>query len=317
MKRLSFYYLCVVLFVCTACLLSGCMLFNLRDDLKKIDNMCFFGGEVTAASKDSNIVIAILRYDRFLPTLVEYTILSKPGSFRFHLDPGQYQILAYTDNNSNLRYDNEEPAVRTALLSGKAGSRTDNLQLSIPARPDNELVRKINSLKQNAVIELPAYKKTLGKIVNLDFEIFDHKNAKIGMWEPLRFVREIPFGIFFLEPYNPKKIPVLFVHGVGGTPRDFEQIIGSIDRSQFQLWVVFYPSGLRIETVARFFDSALSELASWYKLSKIDIVAHSMGGLVSQAMILHDLQRGKDRLVSRFISLSTPWGRASRSRIGH
>ena len=52
-------------------------------------------------------------------------------------------------------------------------------------------------------------------------------------------------------------------------------------------------------------------------LKKIDIVAHSMGGLVSQAMILHDLQRGKDRLVSRFISLSTPWGghRAAESGI--
>ena len=56
-------------------------------------------------------------------------------------------------------------------------------------------------------------------------------------------------GIYFLEPYAKDKTPVLFVHGIGGSPRDLEDIIAALDRRRFQPWLMNYPSGLDIRAL--------------------------------------------------------------------
>ena len=64
-------------------------------------------------------------------------------------------------------------------------------------------------------------------------------------WEPFAFVEDGGTGIHFLQPYDPDKVPVLFVHGINGAPRDFTALIQNLDQSRYQPWVLSYPSGLR------------------------------------------------------------------------
>ena len=45
---------------------------------------------------------------------------------------------------------------------------------------------------------------------------------------------------------------MLFVHGAEGYPQQFAKLIEGLDRTRFQPWFFFYPSGARLEAVAHF-----------------------------------------------------------------
>ena len=114
-------------------------------------------------------------------------------------------------------------------------------------------------------------------------------------------------GIQFLEPYDPKRIPVLFVHGIGGTPQDFRDMLDGLDRTRFQAWVFRYPTGLRLRTASRALHVAIAELQRKHRVDALFIVAHSMGGLVSRGYLadaLRDEGRGPARLL---VTFSSPW----------
>jgi len=114
-------------------------------------------------------------------------------------------------------------------------------------------------------------------------------------------------GIQMLEPYDPKRIPVLFVHGIGGTPEDFRAMLDGLDRARFQAWVFRYPTGLSLGTASRALHAALAELQREHRVEALFIVAHSMGGLVSRGYLvdaLRDEGGGPARLL---VTLSSPW----------
>ena len=52
---------------------------------------------------------------------------------------------------------------------------------------------------------------------------FDRDNGRMGLWEPFDFLLEVGAGVYMLEPYDPSRTPVVFVHGMGGSPREFER----------------------------------------------------------------------------------------------
>ena len=58
-----------------------------------------------------------------------------------------------------------------------------------------------------------------------------YENARRGLWQPVEFVRQVGAGVYFLEPYDPDKIPVLFVHGALGHPGDWDAIVAALDRN--------------------------------------------------------------------------------------
>jgi len=110
-----------------------------------------------------------------------------------------------------------------------------------------------------------------------------------------------------LEPYEPKRIPVLFVHGIGGTPEDFRAMLDGLDRTRFQAWAFQYPTGLRLSTASRALHGSIAELQRKHGVDALFIVAHSMGGLVSRGYLvdaLRDEGGGPARLL---ITLSSPW----------
>jgi len=114
-------------------------------------------------------------------------------------------------------------------------------------------------------------------------------------------------GIQMLEPYDPKRIPVLFVHGIGGTPQDFRAMLDGLDRTRFQVWVFWYSTGLRLGTASRALHASIAELQRKHRVDALFIVAHSMGGLVARGYLadaLRDEGGGPARLL---VTLSSPW----------
>jgi len=98
-------------------------------------------------------------------------------------------------------------------------------------------------------------------------------------------------GIYFVEPYNPNKIPILFVHGLMSSPHAWINFINELNRDpdfrrRYQPWVYFYPSGGPIAGNAIRLRRDLAEVAKRYQLKhNLVVVGHSMGGILTQMQI--------------------------------
>ena len=97
--------------------------------------------------------------------------------------------------------------------------------------------------------------------------------------------------LFHLQPYDPKKIPVLFVHGLQDTSATWMDMLNAllddpVIRDNYQFWFFTYPSGYPYPYCASLlrhdldlFDKALPDH------KPIVIVGHSMGGLLTRMML--------------------------------
>ena len=120
----------------------------------------------------------------------------------------------------------------------------------------------------------------------------------IGLMGALRAAHyEKKTGLYFLQPYDPDRIPVVFVHGLISTPFDWVQTINGLladpeIRKHYQFWVFAYPTGNPVLYSALRLREELANVDKLYPNHKgYVLVGHSMGGLLSQAQVTN-LSRG-------------------------
>ena len=68
-----------------------------------------------------------------------------------------------------------------------------------------------------------------GTIRSLDDPIFDGSFATLGMYDPASFLEQAPTMFYALEEDLGYKIPVVFVHGIGGSARNFATFAEQLD----------------------------------------------------------------------------------------
>jgi pimeloyl-ACP methyl ester carboxylesterase len=147
----------------------------------------------------------------------------------------------------------------------------------------------------------------VGEIADLSDPRFDQALAEDGLWRPFDFLFKGHPGIYFLGAYDRTKIPVLFVHGINGSPQNFRTLIEGLDRRRFQPWVYYYPSGAALPNVASHLTQTMRQLQVRYGFSSFAVVAHSMGGLVSRGFLQRYREGGGAASVPLFVSIATPW----------
>ncbi|MHC5541665.1 esterase/lipase family protein, partial [Singulisphaera rosea] len=111
------------------------------------------------------------------------------------------------------------------------------------------------------------------------------------------FTREgVETGLYILRPYQPGKIPVVFVHGLVSSPRAFIQTINELENdpilsARYQFWVFMYPTGLPVPASAARLRESLAKTRDTLDpghadgaLDRMVFVGHSMGGLLSKMM---------------------------------
>jgi pimeloyl-ACP methyl ester carboxylesterase len=111
-------------------------------------------------------------------------------------------------------------------------------------------------------------------------------------------------GMHMLQPYQPGKIPVVFVHGLMSNPETWLPMLNNLMgdpelRKKYQFWFFMYPSGSPILYSASIMRESLKDLNRLYNpdgtqaaFNRMVLIGHSMGGLLSKTMI----QSGGDRL---------------------
>jgi hypothetical protein len=112
---------------------------------------------------------------------------------------------------------------------------------------------------------------------------------------PDRFMEET--GIYFLQPYDPKKIPLVLVHGLVSSPDAFKNMINDIApepwfREKYQIWLYSYPTGNPWIFSSMKFRELMHEACAYARtkgddtnLNRMVIACHSMGGLVTRSSI--------------------------------
>ncbi len=95
----------------------------------------------------------------------------------------------------------------------------------------------------------------------------------------------------FMQPYDPKRIPVLMVHGLDSTPATFAPMYFKLlqdpeIRRNYQFWVFSYPSGYPYPYSASLLRRELDEVRRGYPGHRsMVIVGHSMGSMISRLMV--------------------------------
>lgn len=112
---------------------------------------------------------------------------------------------------------------------------------------------------------------------------------------PERYMEET--GLYFLQPYDPNKIPIVMIHGLKSSPDAFKYIINDLApepwfRKNYQIWLFNYPTGTpwlyNSMKFREMMGSALHYARSkggGAKLNEMVIVSHSMGGLIARSSV--------------------------------
>jgi pimeloyl-ACP methyl ester carboxylesterase len=94
-----------------------------------------------------------------------------------------------------------------------------------------------------------------------------------------------------LQPYDPNKTVVLFVHGLIDSPATWAPMINTLRsdpriRARYQFWYYSYPSGYPYPYSAAIMRHELDGVEKKFPLQhKMVVVGHSMGSLVTRLMI--------------------------------
>ncbi len=99
-------------------------------------------------------------------------------------------------------------------------------------------------------------------------------------------------GLYFLQPYDPDRIPIVFVHGLFSTPFTWVQTINGLQadaeiRKHYQFWVFAYPTGNPILYSALRLREELARVDKLYPNHRpYVVVGHSMGGILTHMQVI-------------------------------
>jgi pimeloyl-ACP methyl ester carboxylesterase len=295
---------------------AGCAMFKLKKENTQVLSSTVLVGRISTAFPGRGpIIVAAYAMNQGKREVVHYTILHDYGEFELMVAKGNYYVFAYWDKNSNLIYDADEPAGQYGgpkMVSAPAGGVVGDINISISEKAHN--INVPSGFEISAVKPQKLYSRLAGAIIDLDDELFLEEHGSKGYWEPVSFYKQFGGNIYFLEKYDPQKIPILFIHGAGGTPKGWKYFVDNIDRTRFQPWFFYYPSGARIQSMSYLLLWKLQNLQSNYHFDQLFITAHSMGGLVARSFIVDHGARFP--YVKLFVSLATPWGGVGMAEYG-
>lgn len=296
--KIIYYFIFSMLFI-------GCI--NQNDYLRTTlivndNNRSFISGKIIENEKSSKpYYLVLLRIFDDGVKVVDFSTYSKNENFTFEVTNGNYYLYAcqnleiITDKSLGFEYYSD------VISLNENNNHEKNIQVKMSENSHLILNNKlISTTNDKSILEKVNY----GKITSMENSQFTRENASKGLWNPELFFKEVGGGIYMLEEYSSTKIPILFIHGMNGTPSDFKEIIENIDKNKYQPWVYFYPSGLDLNYVIDILKISLDKLNENNKLNEMIIISHSMGGLISRGFINEYSSKIK---IPIFITISTPW----------
>jgi len=291
-QRLSILFLMVG--ICVILFSGGCGLKKIHEQTKIVENTGVIKGQVKVESNKRGPVYVIRYRDKQgVPIKESKVVANDAGHFEFSVIPGSHYIGTFIDSNKNGSHQPEEHGTYYGYptkidVTDRQVVTLDPIIISGPVPKPEKDIRSIDKVS--------AIRKNIGRVTTLDDPRFIRDNYNMGLWKPFDFLDKAEGGLFFLQKYEKDKIPVIFVHGVMGGPTDFAAVLTQLDKQKFQPWVLFYPSGIRIDMISSYFVDAVSQLQDIHNLDRFYVIAHSMGGLVTRSFVKKYIEHSKDNI---------------------
>ncbi len=105
-------------------------------------------------------------------------------------------------------------------------------------------------------------------------------------------------GLMLLRPYEPNKIPIVMVHGLGSSPLAWIPMVNDLLRDpriyqNYQFMLYMYPTGVPLPIATAGLRESLRQAEALFnpggndpKFSQMVLLGHSMGGLLSHSMVV-------------------------------
>lgn len=324
--RVSKFFTRVTILACLPLLAGWSILDEIKgkiaeftDEVDKIEDRIEISGKVSNRSgRDGPIVAVLLEMSGGYPRLTSDYQVSGNGAYRFFTGPGTYTVRAFVDINNDGVLQEDEPATYLGEDQG--------LEVEF------ELEKKINKKLQTLIIKQPLQEsfssnivydnyralENIGRVVKLSDPMFSRTYATMGLWRPLTFSEKVGGGLFLLDEWRRNRIPVIFVHGINGTPLDWKHVIKALDREKFLPVVLYYPSGLPLDVVSEFMLNLVNKLQSKHGFGEFYIAAHSMGGLVTRSFVRKYLSGENPARIGMVMTVNSPMmGIESATRVNY
>jgi hypothetical protein len=240
--------------------------------------------------------------------MVAARILQAPVDYyQAYLPEGKYDLYFFSDLDRNGYFDAHEMIGQTSgepIEISKARVKDGltvngpSFKLDLNAPTKTELPIKIKVREQDYAF------------ASLDDDFFDPKYGIMGLYDPKAMMAHTQRFFFSLEKFDPDKMIVIFVHGIEGTPRDFKYLVEGLDKTRYQPWFYFYPSGMPLQKLGALLAQIieLSNKTRRYHSNRAIVVAHSMGGLVALSALNQLCMDGAPPYLKGYISFNSPYG---------
>ena len=175
------------------------------------------------------VVVAAYSKEGGNRNIAHCTLLHEPGPFELIVLAGEYMIVSFLDLNADLTYQPGEPIgqfLDTPFFVDNAHNLIMDVNLTLSLSGSESIDFPAGSTvaepSPDGQPPNPLHYTSPGTVTDLNDPIFDFENGFNGYWHPTDFFKRFGGNIHFLEPYDPSKIPVLFIHGATGSPRGWK-----------------------------------------------------------------------------------------------
>lgn len=264
------------------------LLLNDSFELKNVS-----GKRVRFDKLKSHLPFSIGSYDNFIPCaafkIQNMTLINR----RFGIGVPLVAVAKPDEQYQSLRMPGRLPMPATVVLNFDSGARQEqHASFEIYDTFVNETTQ-INDTEIPLALDYSTPIAAFSEFLPADLS---EENLLMAMLRPENM--EDLTGLYMLEPYDPGKIPVVFVHGLMSSPDTWNLMINALRnypaiRRNYQFWFYRYSSGnpviisaavLRDQLYAAEKEFAVTPEAK-QTFSQMVIVGHSMGGLITRTLL--------------------------------
>lgn len=152
---------------------ASCTMLKSMKDIEKSIKTTVIVGRISASTRDSGPIIVAACSGNDRKQVRQYTVLHESGEYELAVDQGNYYIIAFRDEISNLIYDPGEPVGHygdPTLVYAPAVGVVFDINIVISDKISETFLpfeTEISSVKPRTL-----YSRQAGEIVNLDDELF-------------------------------------------------------------------------------------------------------------------------------------------------
>jgi len=264
------------------------------------------------SSREMPLAVVAVSDDLRENEIVSMYMVNAPSHYYLYLPPGAYSLMVFADINGNRRFESSEVAGKYGkdgqlTLAGDEGGVLKDIDISVDLDNPSNSGFRFNKRVRGGLSHLGLN----GVTKNLEDPVFSARNGSLGLYDPANFMRRVPSMLYTVEG-DVNRIPVVFVHGIEGTPANWRFISDRLDMNRFHPWFFYYPSGESLEKTAEVLYWILEDI---FPFEPVVLVSHSMGGLVSRATLDMYARERRSDYITMFISLSTPYGGVQSAKV--